>query len=85
MKLMPINVYIGYYHLYETVASSYVQACQNAVFYENNDYEDAIMITTAARCKVDCIVTRDGRHFKSAPQDILTPGELLERLGDCHD
>ena len=72
---------LSLFELLDTLAAD----CQNAVFYENNDYEDAIMITTAVRCKVDCIVTRDGRRFKSAPQDILTPGELLERLGDCHD
>lgn len=31
LRLMPISVYIGYYHLYETVSSANVQACQNAV------------------------------------------------------
>ena len=41
LKLMPINVYIGYYHLYETVASSYVQACQNAVFYAFAEWQNA--------------------------------------------
>lgn len=41
LKLMPINVYIGYYHLYETVASSYVQACQNAVFYAFDEWQKA--------------------------------------------
>ena len=31
LKLIPISVYIGYYHLYDTVASSNVKACQEAV------------------------------------------------------
>ncbi|MBR6127092.1 hypothetical protein IKQ21_05340 [bacterium] len=31
LRLMPISVYIGYYHLYDIVASSNVMACQDAV------------------------------------------------------
>lgn len=32
LKLIPINVYIGYYHLYDTVASSNARACQEVVY-----------------------------------------------------
>ena len=66
---------ISIFEVLDTLGSD----CQNAIVYENNDYEDAIMIATAVRCGVDCIVTRDSRHFRSAPLEVLTPGELIEK------
>jgi len=41
LELMPISVYIGHYHLYETVSISNVQACQNAVLNAFIQWEKA--------------------------------------------
>ena len=53
--------------------------CQDAIAYENNDYEDAIMISTALRSGVDAIITRDKSHYKSAPLPIYTAEEFVNR------
>ena len=37
--------------------------CKKALTIENNDYEDAIMICSAARANMDCIITRNAKHF----------------------
>ncbi len=54
--------------------------CQDAIAYENNDYEDAIMISTAIRSGVDAIVTRDSNHYKSAPIPVYTADEFVKKL-----
>ena len=54
--------------------------CQDAIAYENNDYEDAIMISTAVRSGVDAIVTRDSGHYNSAPIPVYTADEFLKKV-----
>lgn len=54
--------------------------CQDAIAYENNDYEDAIMISTAIRSGVDGIVTRDLSHYKSSPIPVYTAEEFVKKL-----
>ena len=44
------------------------------------DYEDALHAYCAKRHKVDCIVTRDLKHFKSSPINAMTPDELLKTI-----
>lgn len=54
--------------------------CQKALTIENNDYEDAIMISSAVRSNMDWIITRNPKHFKASPIPIYSPEELLELL-----
>ena len=54
--------------------------CQNAIAYENNDYEDAIMISTSLRSGVDGISTRDKSHYRSAPIPVYTAEEFVKNL-----
>ena len=54
--------------------------CQDAIAYENNDYEDAIMISTSVRSGVDSIITRDKRHYHSAPLPVYTAEEFAKKL-----
>ena len=54
--------------------------CQDAIAYENNDYEDAIMISTAVRSGVDVIVTRDSNHYKSVPIPVYTADKFLSKI-----
>ena len=51
--------------------------CKNALSFPNNDYEDALMIETALRSGVDCIITRNVEHFSESPVKIYTPDEFV--------
>lgn len=54
--------------------------CRRAVPSPVTDYEDAVMIETAARSEVDCIVTRNVDDFLKSPIPILTPEQFLLKL-----
>ena len=54
--------------------------CVNAIAAPNNDYEDAILMTSAARVAADCIVTRNVGDFGGAALPVLTPEQLLENI-----
>lgn len=56
--------------------------CQNAIAIDNKDYEDAIMIESAARVGIDCIVTRNPDHFKLSPVTVYSPAEFVEKLSE---
>ena len=54
--------------------------CQRAVLSVCPDYEDAVMIETGVRTKVDCIVTRNTGDFASSPIPVYSPSEFLTFL-----
>ena len=54
--------------------------CQNALGIENNDYEDAVMITSAKRAGVDFIITRNTEHFEQSPVPVCTPADFVHQL-----
>ena len=54
--------------------------CQNAFGIENNDYEDAIMITSAKRAGIDFIVTRNTEHFVQSPVPVYTPSDFVRLI-----
>lgn len=54
--------------------------CQKALFSEVNDYEDAVMVETAIRENVDCIVSRDKDLKNVSKIKIFSPKELLEYI-----
>ena len=45
---------------------------------KSEDFEDAIVYASAKRNKVDCIITRDKRHYKDNEISIFTPETFLE-------
>lgn len=51
--------------------------CKNALAFPNNDYEDAIMIESAKREGIDCIITRNPEHFTLSPVKVYSPDEFL--------
>ena len=67
------------YALFELVDTLGID-CQRAIAIDNNDYEDAIMIETATRAGLDCIVTRNVEHFKTASIPVYTPAEFATML-----
>ena len=54
--------------------------CQAALHIRNNDYEDAMMIAGALRFGVDCIVTRDAKHFRNILLPVYAPDEFAGRF-----
>ncbi|HEV3339257.1 MAG TPA: PIN domain-containing protein [Pirellulales bacterium] len=46
-----------------------------------NDYEDNVQIACAIESQRDSIVTRNPNDFAGAPMPVLTPAELVVRLG----
>ena len=54
--------------------------CRRAVSSQLSDYEDAVMVETALRSGMDCIVTRNERDYKASPVPVYTPTEFLKLL-----
>ena len=52
--------------------------CQNAIAIENKDYEDAIMMASAVRAGVDCIITRNPEHFKQSAVPVYSPAGFVK-------
>jgi len=51
-----------------------------AISSETSDFEDAVMIETAVRSHMDCIVTRNARDYGKSPVPVYTPEEFLRLL-----
>ena len=56
-----------------------------ALLAECADFEDAVMIETAKRSGMDCIVTRNTRHYAGAPIPVYEPAEFLRLLASEKD
>lgn len=57
--------------------------CQKALASSIPDYEDAVMVETAARAGIDCIVTRNLKDYAGAPMPVYSPSQFIEML--CAD
>ena len=54
--------------------------CQKALLSQIRDYEDAVMVESAIRMDMDCIVTRNIRDFADSTIPIYTPDEFLQQI-----
>lgn len=54
--------------------------CRHAVSSPTSDYEDAVMIETALRSGMDCIVTRNTKDYKNSSVPVFSPEKFLEKL-----
>lgn len=54
--------------------------CQKAIFSEVSDYEDAIMVETAIRSEIDCIVTRNIKDYTKSVITVYEPSTFLKIL-----
>lgn len=54
--------------------------CQKAIFSEVSDYEDAIMVETAIRSEIDCIVTRNIKDYAKSVITVYEPSTFLKIL-----
>ena len=44
------------------------------------DYEDAVMVETAVRTGVDCLVIRNLKDYRKAPLPVYAPADFIARL-----
>lgn len=54
----------------------------HALSSDTSDFEDAVMIETASRSHVDCIITRNQKDYKKYSVPVFTPAEFLQQLTD---
>ena len=54
--------------------------CRRALLSDAGDYEDAVMMETAARSGMDCLVTRNVRDYQHSPVPVYTPTSFLALL-----
>lgn len=52
----------------------------HAISSEVSDFEDAVMVETAIRSRVDCIVTRNTKDYSKSPVPVYTPEQFLATL-----
>ncbi len=65
----------------DSTATDVFQAFESGI----SDFEDAVMVETAKRTAVDCIVTRIIRDYVKAPVPVYSPGEFLKHLISSED
>ena len=58
---------------------------RKAISSDISDFEDAVMIETAVRSGVDCIVTRNKKDYSSAPIPVYEPSEFVEQLTETSE
>ena len=58
--------------------------CRKAILSPVSDFEDAVMVETALRSEVDCIVTRNLRDFTKSPVPVYEPKAFLKLLETDH-
>lgn len=54
--------------------------CEKALLRENGDFEDAMLIESALREKIDCIVTRNLVHFQNTQVPVYDPESFVKML-----
>lgn len=64
------------------MADTTVLDIRNAISSDISDFEDAVMIETALRSSVDCIVTRNIKDFSKSLIPIYEPSKFLEVLNE---
>lgn len=64
------------FHLLDTTSLD----CRKAISSEISDYEDAIMVETAIRSEMDCIVTRNVKDYAKSPIMVYEPTEFVSIL-----
>ena len=54
--------------------------CRRAVMSDVSDFEDAVVIETALRAEVDCIVTRNIRDYERSSVPVYTPEAFVRKI-----
>lgn len=64
------------FHLLDTTSLD----CRKAISSELSDYEDDVMVETATRSEMDCIVTRNIKDYMESPVMVYEPSAFLKLL-----
>ncbi len=64
------------FHILDTASLD----CRKAITSEISDYEDAIMVETAIRSDMDCIVTRNVKDYAKSSVPVYEPSAFLSIL-----
>lgn len=64
------------FHLLDTTSLD----CRKAISSEISEYEDAIMVETALRSEMDCIVTRNLKDYAKSPIMVYEPTAFISVL-----
>lgn len=64
------------FHLLDTTSLD----CRKAISSEMADYEDAIMVETAIRSEMDCIVTRNVKDYTKSSVKVYEPDAFVKLL-----
>lgn len=64
------------FHLLDTTSLD----CRKAISSGMTDYEDAIMVETAIRSEMDCIVTRNVKDYAKSSVKVYEPSAFLNLL-----
>lgn len=67
------------YLLFDTLDTTGID-CRKAISSEMSDFEDAVMVETALRTGMDCIVTRDIKDYSKSLVPVYSPSEFLALL-----
>ena len=59
--------------------------CRHAIPSAISDFEDAVMVETAVRTEMDCIITRNVKDFTNSSVPIFTPDEFLNKIADIDE
>ena len=59
--------------------------CRQAIPTKISDYEDAVMVATATRSLVDCIVTRNIHDYVNSFVSVFTPEEFIAKINDDNE
>ena len=58
---------------------------RNAIAAEVSDFEDAVMVETAIRSGVDCIVTRNTKDYMNAHFPVYAPADFVKLMAEEAD
>ncbi len=53
---------------------------RKAISADVSDFEDAVMIETAVRSNLDCIITRNTKDYSKSPIPVYTPSEFVDLM-----
>lgn len=71
------KVLSGLYMLFDLLDTAGID-CRKAISSGMSDFEDAVMVETAIRCGMDCIVTRNVNDYEKSLIKVYQPDEFLE-------
>ena len=71
------KVLSGLYTLFDLLDTAGID-CRKAISSQMPDFEDAVMVETALRTGMDCIVTRNVKDYKESLIAIYQPDEFFK-------